>query len=153
MTFQVTATDPDNPSDALALECGPLHSGDAFPIGATTVTCHAHDPAGNEAAPVSFAVTVHDAPPTLSLPADVHDVTHDPAGEKESFSVSASSFKDGALPVSCDHTSGETFAVGTRTVHCSATNSSNQKSEGAFTIEVEYVDNTAPVIRPPRTAT
>src|SRR5205085_7493735 len=83
------------------------------------------------------------------LPADMHVVTHDPAGKAVSFDVSATDFKDGDLLVACDPTSGDVFPVGTTTVHCSATNSSEQKAEGSFTVTVEYVDTTAPVLHAP----
>src|SRR4051794_6283681 len=149
VSFAVTATDPDDAPGDLAISCGPAHSGDTFPIGVSSVICHAHDPAGNEAEPVGFTVTVNDPPPALSLPTDMHDVTHDQAGKTETFDASATDFKDGALAVSCDHASGDTFPVGLTTVLCSATNSSKLTTHGSFTITIEYADATPPAILPP----
>ena len=143
VSFAVTATDPDD--DAPAVACDRA-SGATFPIGVTTVTCHAHDPAGNEAQPLSFGVTVSDAAPALSLPADIGDTAHVRSGKVATFAASASDFGDGPLPVACDHASGETFPVGATTVHCHATNSSGQTSNGSFTVNVGYVDTSAPVI-------
>jgi hypothetical protein len=63
VTYTVTATDPDNPPSDITIVCTPA-SGSTFPINSngtsktTTVTCNAHDPAGNNAAPKSFTVTV-----------------------------------------------------------------------------------------------
>jgi hypothetical protein len=62
-TYNVTATDPDNTKAQLTITCLP-DSGSTFPLGprgntkTTTVTCQAHDPAGNSARPESFTVTV-----------------------------------------------------------------------------------------------
>ncbi len=46
VTYAVRATDPDNVPDQLTVSCTP-RSGSLFPIGTTTVTCQASDPAGN----------------------------------------------------------------------------------------------------------
>lgn len=62
-TYHVTVADPDNTDSQLTISCTPA-SGSTFPLGhngqtrATTVTCTAHDPAGNSAAAQSFTVTV-----------------------------------------------------------------------------------------------
>jgi hypothetical protein len=56
VTYEVTATDPDNEAATLKLSCTPS-SGSAFPIGETTVECSASDPAGNTSH-ASFKVTV-----------------------------------------------------------------------------------------------
>jgi len=61
VTFVVTASDPDDaavtPSCASSPTAG-LASGSVFPLGTTTITCNAADPAGNPAATQSFTVTV-----------------------------------------------------------------------------------------------
>jgi hypothetical protein len=61
--YRVLATDPDDGTAHIAVSCTPA-SGSLLPLAAhartrtTRVTCHAHDAAGNRAAPTSFAVTV-----------------------------------------------------------------------------------------------
>jgi len=61
--FTVTAADIDNQPTDLTITCVPL-SGATLPLAAhagtktTAVTCTARDPAGNQSAPMSFAVTV-----------------------------------------------------------------------------------------------
>jgi hypothetical protein len=63
VAYSVVATDPGNTGAHLTIACLPA-SGSTFPLGprgsttTTTVTCAAHDPAGNSAAPQSFTVTV-----------------------------------------------------------------------------------------------
>ena len=73
VTYVVTATDPDNTSGQLTTLCSPAN-GSTFSLGskgstkATTVICQSHDPAGNQATPISFTVTVlggHDQLTTL----------------------------------------------------------------------------------------
>jgi hypothetical protein len=144
VSFAVSAADPDD--DAPVVACDHA-SGATFPIGVTAVTCHAHDPAGNDAQPVGFTVTVRDAAPRLSLPEGIHGVSHDPKGLAEAFAAAASDFADGSVPVVCDHVSGGFFPVGTTTVTCHATNSSGQRADGSFTVGVDYIDTSAPVIR------
>jgi hypothetical protein len=143
VSFVVSATDPDDEAPTVVCDHA---SGATFAIGVTTVTCHAHDPAGNEAQPVGFTVTVGDAAPKLSLPDDMHDTTHDPKGLKEAFAASASDFEDGSLAAVCDHGSRDTFPVGATTVRCHATNSSGRTTSGSFTVTIAYVDVTPPVI-------
>ena len=66
ITYQVTATDPDDSDGGISITCTPA-SGSVFPlgIGATTrrtvVTCVATDKAGNVGSEAMFAVTVRGA--------------------------------------------------------------------------------------------
>lgn len=62
VSYTVTATDPDNPSNQLSISCSPA-SGSQFPIGNTTVNCSASDPAGNSSSG-TFSVVVQ---PSLSV--------------------------------------------------------------------------------------
>jgi len=81
VAFAVTATDECDPAATIscAAPWGPVESGDAFPLGSTTVTCTARDHAGNEAS-VSFSITVQDRePPVIAAPASV-TLTTDCAG-------------------------------------------------------------------------
>jgi hypothetical protein len=63
VAYSATAVDG---STSITPSCSPA-SGSAFPLGATTVTCHATDAAGNTATK-TFTVTVADnTPPTVSI--------------------------------------------------------------------------------------
>jgi hypothetical protein len=66
VTYTVpTAT--DNVDHTVAVSCTPV-SGSVFPLGKTTVTCTAHDAAGNIATPTTFRVIVDDdTPPVISV--------------------------------------------------------------------------------------
>jgi hypothetical protein len=106
--------------------CSP-GSGALFPLGATTVTC----------ASVSFTVTVVDTTaPALSLPADITAVATGPSGADVTYSASANDLVDGAVSVTCSPSSGSTFALGTTTVNCSASDSRSNSSSGSFHVIV-----------------
>lgn len=59
VTFTATANDPDN--GVVPVTCTPA-SGSTFPLGNTTVTCSASDPAGNTGTG-TFTITVQDTTP------------------------------------------------------------------------------------------
>jgi outer membrane protein assembly factor BamB len=65
VSYTASASDPDDAPAQITLTCLPS-SGSTFPVGTTTVTCNAHDQAGNNAVPASFSVTVLSAAAQLS---------------------------------------------------------------------------------------
>ncbi|MES2007142.1 MAG: HYR domain-containing protein [Patescibacteria group bacterium] len=65
----VTYTNPtvtDNVDATIAATCAPA-SGSTFAVGSTTVTCNAHDTAGNNATPTTFVVGVSVAPAPILI--------------------------------------------------------------------------------------
>jgi hypothetical protein len=127
--------------------CAPP-SGTTFAIGNTTVTCTASDAAHNAATPVTFKVTVQDSvPPTIEQPADIdHVEATGPTGASVPFTLPAThDLVDGNGTATCDAASGDTFPLGTSTVHCDATDAhGNHATQVSFTITV--VDTTPPTI-------
>jgi hypothetical protein len=111
----------DNLDPWPTLTCSP-DSGSAFSLGATVVSCSAHDAAGNAAAPGSFQVTVRDTTaPQLSPHGDVIVTQDSAAGATVAYELPAVSDAGDASPaVRCSPASGSTFAVGTTQVECSA---------------------------------
>jgi hypothetical protein len=84
VSYTVTATDPDNASSQLTINCSPASSS-TFPIGTTTVTCTASDPAGNSATG-SFLVVVKGAATQTSDLITLVDSFHlSPQGIQTSF--------------------------------------------------------------------
>ena len=135
VNFQVSATDIVDGTDRVG--CG-RQSGTTFPLGTTGVKCAATDAAGNSTSD-AFAVTVSDTtPPALSVPADI---TVQAAGGAStapvSFTASATDVVDGTDPVTCDHVSGSSFAVGTTTVTCSARDKAGNGASKSFMIAVK----------------
>jgi hypothetical protein len=136
VTFTVTAT-----NDA-TVACTPA-SGSTFALGTTTVNCTATNAGGSDSG--SFTVTVVDTTdPVLSLPADITAEATSASGAAVNYVASASDLVDTDVAVQCTPASGATFALGTTTVSCSATDDSGNSSTGTFTVTV--VDSTPPQI-------
>lgn len=144
VTFAASAL--DNVDGSLLATCVPL-SGSVFALGTTTVTCSSTDAAGNNGA-AAFTITVTDLDgPALALPADLVAEATSADGATVTFTASASDQVDGSVPVTCVADSGSTFALGTSTVNCSASDLSGNTTQGSFTVTVR--DTNAPVISVP----
>ena len=134
-TWTVTATDAiDGNLPADHISCEPA-SGSTFPDGVTEVLCGAQDNHANYAFG-SFRITV--GKPVLHLPDNITAEATSAAGAVVTYDATA----DGGT-ISCVPASGATFALGTTTVNCSATNI-NGTTTGSFTVTV--VDTTPPTI-------
>jgi hypothetical protein len=124
-------------------QCTPA-SGSVFAIGTTTVECTVTDAADNTSTG-AFQVTVQDTtPPELSLPADITVEATSASGAVVTYSASATDIVDGSVSVQCVPGSGSTFAVGTTTVSCSATDAHLNTANGSF--DVTVTDSTPPQI-------
>ncbi len=128
-----TATDTVDGTDQVT--CAPA-SGSTFPIGNTTVTCTAKDAHGNAAVPIGFVVHVTDTtPPVLTLPAPSVTATS-LLGAVVTYVASAVDLVDGTRPVTCTPASGSTFAIGTTTVSCSASDTRGNTATRSFVVTV-----------------
>jgi hypothetical protein len=122
-------------------------SGDTFPLGETTVHCSATDAHGNTGT-ASFKVTVEDTtPPVVTVPADITREASGPDGATATFAASASDIVSGNVPTNCLPASGSTFALGTTSVTCSATDAAGNTGHASFHVNV--VDTTAPDVTVP----
>lgn len=125
-------------------------SGDSFPVGTTTLTCSATDKAGNTGTSIPFDVVVTDTtPPVVTTPANI--VVGNDASTVTYANATATDRVDGTVAASCTPASGTTFALGTTTVTCSATDRAGNTGSGTFTVEVQ--DRTKPVVTVPRNKT
>src|SRR5688572_22300158 len=141
VSYVASATDLVDGS--FAADCSPA-SGLTFALGTTPVSCSATDAAGNGASG-GFNVIVQDTTaPVLALPADITAEATGPSGAAVSYSASASDLVDGPVTPACAPASGSTFALGTTSVECSATDTHSNTSNGSFNVNV--VDTTAPMI-------
>lgn len=141
----VNPTATDLVDGTVSVACVPA-SGNTFALGSTTVNCSATD-AHNNAATASFAVSVKDTtPPVISgVPGNITAEATGPTGATLSYTApTATDLVDGAVAVSCDKTSGSTFALGDTTVTCSASDNAGNAASSSFTITVK--DTTPPVI-------
>jgi hypothetical protein len=141
VTYTVTASDNVDGS-AVIVFCSPA-SGATFPVGTTTVSCHAEDLHANTSF-ASFKVTVTGGPdaPVLTLPNDIVIEATGASGAVVTFTATAT---DNAT-VLCTPASGSTFAVGLTTVACSASSPGGTSSD---TFAINVVDTTAPVLTLP----
>jgi HYR domain len=142
----VTATDSVDPSPSVS--CSPS-SGSKFPVGTTSVHCHASDASSNTSGDGTFTVTItlvdHTAP-TLTVPASFSVDTENPSGTAVSYSATAIDNVDPHPTVDCTPGSGSSFPIGSTTVSCTAHDaSSNTSQPKTFTITVNLVDHTPPV--------
>jgi hypothetical protein len=148
VTYTTGATDLVD--GAVPVTCVPI-SGSTFPLGTTTVTCSASDTRHNTSTG-TFTVTIVDTtPPVLTLPANITKEATGPSGAAVAYTTSATDIVDGSRPVTCSPISGSTFALGTATVTCSASDTRHNTSTGTFTVTV--VDTTPPVLTLPANIT
>jgi len=83
-------------------------------------------------------------PPVIRVPSDITEEATMPDGAAVPFEeVSAEDGVDGAVDVSCDHNSGETFPIGDTVVTCTAEDSAGNHAGIRFTITVQ--DTPSPV--------
>jgi hypothetical protein len=133
----VTATDSEDDPDPTP-SCSPA-AGTVLQLGVTNVTCSVTD-SGNLTATGGFSVTVVDTtrPTLVGLPSDQSLTTGDPGGAVATWSdPTATDIVDAAPTVACVPASGTTFAIGSTTVDCTATDRSGNTATGSFTITVD----------------
>jgi hypothetical protein len=141
------ATATDNIDGAIAAPCLPA-SGSVFPVGLTTVICTATDAHSNKGSD-SFTVTVVDTTPPLlsSVPADKTVEANGFAGSIVDFVPPTAVDLGEPRLVTCAPARNSTFALGTTTVTCSASDGRGNTSTATFKINV--VDTTPPTLIPP----
>ncbi len=143
VSFSVSANDPED--GPLTVSCS-REPGSLFGLGATSVNCSAKDSEGNTVTG-SFDVVVADTtPPSLGpLPAPPAAEATSAAGATVSYTEpSASDAVDGSPTVGCSPPSGSTFAVGTTSVTCTATDDGGNTAFGSFSVTV--TDSVSPLL-------
>jgi hypothetical protein len=140
VTYSASAN--DNLDGTIPVTCTPV-SGSTFPITTTTVSCSATDSHGNTGTR-SFTITIRDTtPPTITTPGlFVFAEATGPTGAVVTYTVTANDIVDGPITPICTPISGSTFALGSTTVNCSASDSHGNTSNRNFRIIV--VDTTPP---------
>jgi hypothetical protein len=134
----------DYPAPTSTGDCGPITctpaSGSFFDVGTAAVTCTNGGQTGG-AAICGFNVTVDDTePPTIACPASVTTPGTSPAGcalsAAVAFAAPAASDNCGVASVVCAPASGSSFAEGTTTVTCTATDTTGNTATCSFTVTV-----------------
>jgi hypothetical protein len=134
--WSVSASDAeDNPAPTPTCDHSPA---DVLPLGTTTIGCSVTD-SGRMTATGSFTVTVVDTtPPVLhGVPSGASGVAGESGGAVVTFQTpTATDVVDSSVPVSCEPPSGSTFASGTTTVTCTATDDSGNSASASFGVTV-----------------
>jgi hypothetical protein len=118
--------------------CTPT-SGSKFDLGETTVNCTATD-GHNNTATSTFKVTVADTTaPVIAAHADVNATATSANGALVTYtSPGTTDAVDGPGTATCTPASGTTFAVGSTTVTCTATDGHNNTATSTFKVNVAY---------------
>jgi len=90
-------------------------------------------------------------PPVVTVPGNLTAEATGPGGAAVTYSASATDAVDGSVAVGCLPASGSTFALGTTTVTCTASDTHNNTATSSFTVTV--VDTTAPTLSLPASFT
>jgi hypothetical protein len=137
VTYLATATDncPD-----VTVVCIPS-SGSTFALGTNLVLCTAIDSVSNTVE-CSFRVIIHDPfPAALHCPLDIVSEADANECSKSNVTFNATALDNcPGVTVICTPPSGSTFALGTNTVICVATDASSNSNSCSFTITI--VDRT-----------
>jgi hypothetical protein len=135
-TVTYTASAVDRDGDPISVTCSPL-SGSIFGFGRTTVTCTATD--RGETVTKRFDITVVDTqPPAITVPPPQRVSTTSRSGKAVAYTASATDVVDGPVVLTCAPASGSLFAVGAKTVTCSAADRRSNASSAAFAVTVVF---------------
>ena len=121
-------------------------------LGSRTVSCSYTDAGGLTGSASATYSIVDTTAPALSSVSNLAVDAVNAAGAPVSYtSPTATDAVDGSRPVTCTPASGSTFAIGTTTVTCSASDLSGHSASTTFTVSV--ADHTAPVVTVPSDVT
>ena len=143
VTFSVSANDAVD--GAVPVNCSP-GSGSTLSLGSHLVTCTASDSHGNSSSR-SFTVTVDDTtPPVFSnVPGTITKEATSTSGATATYTKpTATDAVAGNPTVTCSPVSGSTFAIGTTSVECDASDGNGNPASTSFNVIVQ--DTTDPVI-------
>jgi hypothetical protein len=139
-----SAVDEAGDSPATTVGCAPA-SGSTFAIGTTTVTCTATDADDFPSTlSQSFTVTVLDTDLAITgVPANITTNASSPSGAVVTYALPSAVDEAGdssAATVGCAPASGSTFAIGTTTVICTATDADDAPSTVSQSFTVTVLD-------------
>jgi len=111
-----------------------------FPLGTSVITASTES---GETCTFTVTVTDNQNPTITSCPADITTFESSPgSGEATvNFNVTATD-NSGSVTITCTHSSGDSFPVGTTPVTCTATDESNNSALCNFNVTVNAVNST-----------
>jgi hypothetical protein len=135
----VTVNDAVDPAPSVTCAVGEetVQSGDTFALGSHEVSCTVTDTSDNSAS-ASFTITVQDTtPPVITVPEAIVVEATSPAGAVVTYAnPTAMDVVSGSVSVTCDADTGDTFAIGTTTVTCTAEDTAGNEATATFTVTV-----------------
>jgi len=129
---------PPTPADNCSATLASSHApGDTFPVGTTTVTYTATDPAGNTGTSTLNITVTDDENPTISgVPADITQ-TNDAGNCSAVITWTPPTAADNcSQTLTSTHAPGDTFIVGTTTVTYTSTDPAGNTATASFTVTV-----------------
>ena len=93
--------------------------------------------AGGRSVTAVFTKIVDTTPPVIAVPGPIVANATSPHGAVVTYAVTASDPDDAVASLACVPASGSTFAVGTTTVVCTATDSHGNTGSASFTVHVK----------------
>ncbi len=127
-------------------------SGTASPYGASVASqgTHAMSCKVTDTAKLSAngtdTVRIDTVAPTVTVPADITVDSTSPGGATVSYCASFKDATSGIATSSCTPRSGSTFAIGTTTVTCTATDKAGNTTSKTFTVTVRTLNQTKAAI-------
>lgn len=116
-------------------------SGNTFPVGTTTVTWTATDPAGNHVSATQTVTVIDNTPPVISCPANItaYLPLHTSATSMNvSYPAATATDNCGTPSIGYSIASGSVFNVGTTPVTATATDAAGNTASCTFTVTVLY---------------
>ena len=130
-----TATASDD-SGIVTISRSGVPAGNIFPVGLTTINYTATDVVGLTAT-AAQTVTVSDTtPPVVPTPPDVTTNATSPAGAVVTYRLPVVTDNCPRVSVACAPPSGSTFAIGTTTATCTATDAASNTASETFHVTV-----------------
>ncbi|MBI5562933.1 MAG: HYR domain-containing protein, partial [Deltaproteobacteria bacterium] len=105
---------------------------------------------GNDAMILRYVLSIQPGQPGDSTPPVIYGATNrtvpatGASGAVVTYTVTANDAVSGAVAVTCSPASGSTFAIGTTTVNCSATDGANNTATASFNVTVTPPPDTTP---------
>ncbi|HKU49008.1 MAG TPA: HYR domain-containing protein [Nitrososphaera sp.] len=150
----LSASDNEEGDLTSEIECNPI-SGSFFALGGPhSVTCSIEDSDGASDSDTFELTIVDTTDPDITVPGNTAEEATDANGAVISFAVTAMDIVDADVDISCQDLdsnsiveTGDTFALGTTVVTCTATDDSGNDASNSFDVIVQ--DTTAPALTLP----
>ena len=116
-------------------------AGNTFPVGTTTVTWTATDPAGNTATATQAVTVIDNTPPVISCPANITvylPLNTTATSMNVSYPAATATDNCGVQSIGYSQASGSVFNVGTTPVTATATDVHGNTASCTFTVTVLY---------------